>query len=140
MVFVLFVKPHNCAFLFGLFVLYRRTIVRLYLWPPAIVQPHNYASVPNLLLLYSRIIMRLYLLPVAICTDAQLCVSTIVRLYLPTTSSYRSAKCLYAFSLMIMPLSTITPIAKAMPVSDMIFELIPKALSKIKLAAIVIGI
>lgn len=125
MVFVLLVKPHNYAALLASF---RCKDAQLCV------------STCGRLLLYSRIIMRLYLWPIAICTDAQLCVCTIVRLYLPTTSSYRSAKCLYAFSLMIIPLSTITPIAKAIPVSDMIFELIPKALSKIKLAAMVIGI
>ena len=41
---------------------------------------------------------------------------------------------------MIMPLSTITPIARAIPVKDIILEEIPNAFNKIKLAAIVIGI
>lgn len=41
---------------------------------------------------------------------------------------------------MMIPLSTITPIANAIPVNDMIFEEMPNAFNKIKLAAIVIGI
>ena len=54
--------------------------------------------------------------------------------------SNRSERFLYEFSAMMMPLSTITPMASAMPVSDMILEEIPKAFRRIKLAAIVIGI
>ena len=41
---------------------------------------------------------------------------------------------------MIMPLSTITPMASAIPVSDIMLDDIPKAFSRIKLTAIVIGI
>jgi hypothetical protein len=41
---------------------------------------------------------------------------------------------------MIIPLSTITPIARAIPVKDIMLEEMSNALSKIKLAAIVMGI
>jgi hypothetical protein len=41
---------------------------------------------------------------------------------------------------MMIPLSTITPMARAIPVRDMIFEDIPKALSRIKAVAMVTGI
>ena len=41
---------------------------------------------------------------------------------------------------MIIPLSTITPMANAIPVSDIMLEEIPNAFNKIKLMAIVIGI
>jgi hypothetical protein len=41
---------------------------------------------------------------------------------------------------MMMPLSTITPMASAMPVRDIIFDETPNAFNKIKLIAIVIGI
>ena len=41
---------------------------------------------------------------------------------------------------MMMPLSTITPIASAIPVNDMMLDESPKALSNIKLIAIVTGI
>lgn len=41
---------------------------------------------------------------------------------------------------MIIPLSTITPIARAIPVSDIMFDVSPNAFSRIKLIAMVIGI
>ena len=41
---------------------------------------------------------------------------------------------------MIIPLSTITPIARAIPVNDIMFDVMPNAFSKMKLVAIVIGI
>ena len=41
---------------------------------------------------------------------------------------------------MIIPLSTITPMARAIPVNDMMFDVIPNAFSRIKLVAIVMGI
>ena len=41
---------------------------------------------------------------------------------------------------MMIPLSTITPMARAIPVRDMIFEDIPKAFSRIKAVAMVTGI
>jgi len=41
---------------------------------------------------------------------------------------------------MMIPLSTITPIAKAIPVKDIMFDESPNAFNKIKLVAIVIGI
>ena len=41
---------------------------------------------------------------------------------------------------MMIPLSTMTPIAKAIPVNDIILDEMPNAFSKMKLAAIVIGI
>jgi hypothetical protein len=41
---------------------------------------------------------------------------------------------------MIIPLSTITPIARAIPVSDMMLDEIPKRFKRIKLMAMVTGI
>ena len=41
---------------------------------------------------------------------------------------------------MIIPLSTITPIARAIPVKDMMLEEMPNAFSSMKLAAMVMGI
>ncbi len=41
---------------------------------------------------------------------------------------------------MIIPLSTITPMANAIPVSDIMFDDRPNAFSRIKLTAMVIGI
>jgi hypothetical protein len=41
---------------------------------------------------------------------------------------------------MIMPLSTITPMASAIPVSDIIFDERPNAFNKIKLIAMDTGI
>src|SRR5688572_32236051 len=55
-------------------------------------------------------------------------------------SRNREDKFLYEFSAMIIPLSTITPIASAIPVRDIMLDVIPNALSKIKLVAMVIGI
>jgi len=46
----------------------------------------------------------------------------------------------YEFSAMIIPLSTITPMASAIPVSDIMLEEIPNAFNKMKLVARVIGI
>lgn len=41
---------------------------------------------------------------------------------------------------MIIPLSTITPMARAIPVNDIMFEERPKALSRINAMAMVMGI
>lgn len=41
---------------------------------------------------------------------------------------------------MMIPLSTITPMARAIPVKDMMFEERPNALSRINAIAMVIGI
>ena len=51
-----------------------------------------------------------------------------------------SLKCLYEFSTMTIPSSTITPIAKAIPVSDIILDENPKAFNKINAEATEMGI
>ena len=40
----------------------------------------------------------------------------------------------------MIPLSTITPMASAIPVNDIMFDVIPNALRRMKLVPIVIGI